>query len=80
MARKPLSLPFSRQRLTETRELRGLSISKLAQRCAEQGHDVHHSAIGKVEGGINGPSPELLKALAAALGVPIKDLLEAGAA
>ncbi|WP_410676714.1 helix-turn-helix domain-containing protein, partial [Amycolatopsis sp. cmx-4-68] len=79
MARRTLRIPFSRTRLTELRELAGLSLTALAQRCTEQGHPVHLSAISKVELGANGPSPALLKALAAALGVDVEDLMDPNA-
>lgn len=73
-----LSLRFSREALRETRERAGLSFVQLADRCGKQGHPVHHSSIGKVERGVNGPSPALLKALAAALDVEVDQLLERG--
>ncbi|HEV2779109.1 MAG TPA: helix-turn-helix transcriptional regulator [Actinophytocola sp.] len=76
MARKPLTSPFRPHLLQRRREQAGLSIVALARRCKEQGHEVHASAIGKVERGVNGPSPELLKALARALGVEVSDLLD----
>lgn len=80
MARTTLSIPFSRQRLRGIRETKGLSITALAARCTEQGHSVTLGAIGKVEGGINGPSPALVAALAKALGVEVQDLLDEDAA
>jgi transcriptional regulator with XRE-family HTH domain len=73
MARLPLKFPFDGDRCRELRELAGLSIGELAERCAQQGHRVHHSAIGKVERDVNKPSPALLMALATALDVTPED-------
>lgn len=80
MAKRTLRLPFSRIRLTEIREKKGLSITALAARCTEQGHAVSRAAIGHIENNLNGPSPELLAALAQALEVPVDDLLDPVAA
>lgn len=76
MARRSLSIPFSRTRLIEVREKAGLTLTALAALCTEQGYPVTLGAIGKVEGGVNGPSPDLLQALATALKVTVDDFCD----
>lgn len=75
MARQTLSLPFSGEAAREIRERSGLTLGGLAERCTALGHPVHRSYLGKIEGGLNRPSPPLLKVLAKALRVKVDDLL-----
>lgn len=75
MARQTLSLPFSGETAREIRERSGLTLGALAERCSGLGHPVHRSYLGKIESGLNRPSPPLLKVLAKALHVKIDDLL-----
>jgi transcriptional regulator with XRE-family HTH domain len=76
MPPRPLSLPFSGHKARTLREKAGLTLERLALKCAEQGHDVHLSAISKIECGANMPSAALLTALATALECSVDDLLE----
>jgi len=77
MARQTLSLPFSGNALRGIRERSGLTLGALAERCGEAGYPVHRSYLGKIESGLNRPSPPLLKALAKVLRVKIDAFLEA---
>ena len=76
MARQTLSLPFNPGAMRTARERAGLNMQGLADRCLEiGGYSVHPSYLGKLERGLYRPSAPLLKALAAALGFEIDDLL-----
>jgi transcriptional regulator with XRE-family HTH domain len=76
MARQTLSLPFSGEAAREIRERSGYTLGTLAERCTELGYPVHRSYLGKIESGLNRPSPPLLKALAKALRVKVDALLD----
>lgn len=76
MARQTLNLPFSGDAMRDTRERSGLTLGGLADRCRDAGYPVHRSYLGKIEGGLNRPSPPLLKVIAKVLRVRIDDLLE----
>jgi len=75
MARQTISLPFSGEVAREIRERSGLTLGGLAERCQALGYSVHRSYLGKIESGLNRPSPPLLKTLAKALRVEVDDLL-----
>lgn len=75
MARQTLSLPFSGGAVRELRERAGLTLGGLAERCRESGYPVHRTYLGKIEAGLNKPSPPLLKVLAKALRAEVDDLL-----
>ena len=53
---------------------KGLTLRDLAARCAEHGCAVEPSVLSRTERGSQ-PSPRLLPALAAALGLDVDDLL-----
>lgn len=81
--RTHISLPYSREKLRETRERLGFTSSGLAKRCTENGHPVSAQHVARIEAGPWMPSAPLLKALADALSVKVDDLLDetkAGAA
>lgn len=71
-----LSLPYSREKLRDLRERKGLTRSALAKRCAENGHPVSVQHVARIEAGPWMPSAPLLKALADALAVEVDDLLD----
>ncbi|MCE7008763.1 helix-turn-helix domain-containing protein [Kibdelosporangium philippinense] len=76
-----LSLPFSGAKAREKRQRLGLSLDKVAARCAELGHSVHFTNIGRIERGEHMPSAALLLVLAEALKcTSIDDLLDEVAA
>lgn len=79
MARQTLSLPFSGQRLRETRERQGLLLQELAEKAG-----IHPSNMGRYErAGEEGgrtPSAPTLRKLANALGVDVDALLDAAPA
>jgi transcriptional regulator with XRE-family HTH domain len=78
-----LSLPYSREKLRDLRERRGLTCSGLARRCTENGHRVSAQHVARIEAGPWMPSAPLLKAIADAMDVTVDDLLDhdrAGAA
>lgn len=57
-------------RLRELREARGLSQSGLAESA-----DVHRNTVGDIELGKASPTLHVMKKLAAALGVSVRDLV-----
>lgn len=76
MARTPISLPFSPDRLREQRELLGLTQEDLAQRTADRGRPVERSTISHLENGRRSPLARTLKSLADAMEIEVRDLLE----
>lgn len=81
MTNPHLTLPFSREKLRELRERKGLGRTELINRCADLGRKVTTQHIGRIERGECLPSAPLLKTLADALDAEIDDLLyQAGAA
>lgn len=76
------SHPFDGGLAKRRRIMAGLTQQELATRMAEQGHEVHWTAISKVELGTNFPSGRLMLAMARALDCSVEDLCnaEAGAA
>lgn len=75
MARTPITLPFSPDRLREQRERAGLTQEDLANLTAERGQFVERSTISHIENGRRSPMARTLKALADALGITVDDLL-----
>lgn len=76
MARTPLTLPFSPNRLRTLRERRGLLQEDLAKLTVSVGYGVARSTISHLELGDRMPGPPVLKALADALEVGIDELLD----
>lgn len=76
MARTPISLPFSPDRLREHRERAGLTQEGLAELTAERGQPVERSTISHIENGRRSPLARTLKSLADALEIGVDDLLE----
>lgn len=76
MARTPITLPFSPERLRELRERRGLTQEDLSDRTAVAGHRVDRSTIAHLENARRSPLARTLKRLADGLEVEVDELLE----
>lgn len=61
--------------LRRRRELAGMSLGDLAQRCSEVGYPVHSTLLGTWERGLHNPRPRGLRVLAEVFGVEPEELL-----
>jgi transcriptional regulator with XRE-family HTH domain len=72
--------PINTKKMCISRVRAGLSQAELARRCTEMGYRVSQQQVNRIERGTSGTTPATLKALAAALGLPVDDLLDTEAA
>lgn len=76
MAHGQPSIPLKDGVVRRRRELGGMTLRGLADRCAEAGQPISNSQLSKIERGINRPRPALLVTLAEVLGIDVEQLVE----
>jgi len=75
MAHGRPTLPFDGDGLRRRRELGGMSLRALAERCEQRGQPISNSQLSKIERGLSRPRPALLKVLAGVFKVRPEQLL-----
>ncbi|MDX8050436.1 helix-turn-helix transcriptional regulator [Lentzea sp. BCCO 10_0798] len=76
MAHGQPSYPLKDGEVRKQRELGGMTLRVLADRCAAAGEPISNSQLSKIERGLNRPRPALLVTLASVFGVDVKQLVE----
>lgn len=75
MANTPVSLPFDGKKARREREIQGLTLPELAERCEQAGLRINVTTLYRWEEGKFRPSAPRLKVLTRALNVKVEELL-----
>jgi transcriptional regulator with XRE-family HTH domain len=75
MASTPVSLPFDGKKARRERELQGLTLADLAERCENAGLRINITTLYRWETGAFRPSAPRLKILTRALNIRVEQLL-----
>ena len=65
---------ISGQVILRGRRRKGMTLRDLSARCGELGAPIDYSFLSRIERGLSQPTPRVLPALAAALGIEVDDL------
>ena len=74
MPNNSTAITISGQVILRGRLRKGMTLRDLSARCGELGAPIDYSFLSRIERGLSQPTPRVLPALAAALGLSVDDL------